>query len=91
MARPIIMKDWYCSQGKARSTRHCFCLQRKLTREVLCFSCSALFKQGRRGEAAKHLRRAAAYDPRYSELLEQCEKENHNFIGDLANSRRGDY
>lgn len=62
-----------------------------LTCVILCFSRSALFKEGRRAEAAKYLRLAAAYNSGYDELLEQCEKENQNFIGDLVNSRRGEY
>ncbi|XP_031401334.1 ALBINO3-like protein 2, chloroplastic [Punica granatum] len=37
---------------------------------------SALFNEGRTAEAAKYLRLAAAYDPKFNELLEQCEKES---------------
>ncbi|XP_031400004.1 ALBINO3-like protein 2, chloroplastic isoform X2 [Punica granatum] len=59
--------------------------------EGLVLLASALFKEGRRAEAAKYLRRAAAYDSRYDQLLEQCEKETQNFVRDLVNSRRGDY
>ncbi|PKI33482.1 hypothetical protein CRG98_046131 [Punica granatum] len=39
--------------------------------EGLVLLASALFKEGRRAEAAKYLRRAAAYDSRYDQLLEQ--------------------
>ncbi|KAK9091567.1 hypothetical protein Sjap_024744 [Stephania japonica] len=33
---------------------------------------STLFNEGQKGEAAKHLRLAAAYDPKYNEYLQQC-------------------
>ncbi|KAK4764067.1 hypothetical protein SAY87_013505 [Trapa incisa] len=59
--------------------------------EGLVLLASALFKEGKRAEAAKHLRLAAAYDSRYEELLEQCQMENQNLIGDLVKSRRGEY
>ncbi|KAK4763256.1 hypothetical protein SAY86_009024 [Trapa natans] len=59
---------------------------------------SALFNQGRTDEAAKYLRLSAAYDSKYNELLEQCEKECQGLcadtkIGDsspLKNEIRGD-
>lgn len=60
---------------------------------------SALSNVGRLAEAAKHLRLAAAYNPEYNELLQQCENElqqqcendNGDFTSDLSSSRRGDY
>ncbi|KAM2118568.1 hypothetical protein EV2_011067 [Malus domestica] len=55
---------------------------------------SALSNEGRKPEALKYLRLAAAYNPTYNELLEQYEKENEedgSFVSDLAGSRRRDY
>ncbi|KAM7270762.1 hypothetical protein ACFE04_029976 [Oxalis oulophora] len=53
---------------------------------------SALYNEGRKLEAANHLRIAAAYNPDYRELLEQCENdEDNNLVNDLSNSRRADY
>ncbi|XP_059665570.1 ALBINO3-like protein 2, chloroplastic isoform X2 [Cornus florida] len=52
---------------------------------------SALYGEGRKVEAAKYLRLAAAYNPAYNEYLEQCEKEEDNFVSDLVSSRRRDY
>lgn len=46
---------------------------------------------GRKAEAAKYLRLAAAYNPAYNRLLEQCEKDEGDFASDLVNSRRRDY
>uniref|UniRef100_A0A7N0RAX5 Uncharacterized protein n=1 Tax=Kalanchoe fedtschenkoi TaxID=63787 RepID=A0A7N0RAX5_KALFE len=48
---------------------------------------SAFFDDGRREEAAMHLRKAVAYNPAYQELLDQCEKDD-DFVSDLADSRR---
>lgn len=52
---------------------------------------SALYNEGRKTEAAKYLRLAAAYNPAYNEYLEQCENDDDNFVSDLVSSRRGDY
>lgn len=54
---------------------------------------SALSNVGRKAEALKYLRLAAAYNPDYKEYLEQYENENEdeNFVGDLVGSRRRDY
>ncbi|XP_050381361.1 ALBINO3-like protein 2, chloroplastic [Argentina anserina] len=52
---------------------------------------SALSNVGRKKEALKHLRLAAAYNPAYNEYLEQCENEDDNLVTDLASSRRSDY
>ncbi|XP_047328489.1 ALBINO3-like protein 2, chloroplastic [Impatiens glandulifera] len=52
---------------------------------------SALYRVGRKAEAAKYLRHAVAYDSAYSDLLAQCENEKDDFSSDLVNSRRGDY
>ncbi|KAK2658781.1 hypothetical protein Ddye_005314 [Dipteronia dyeriana] len=52
---------------------------------------SALCNVGRKAEAAKYLRLAAAYNPAYNRLLEQSEKDEGDFSGDLMNSRRRDY
>ncbi|GLT55387.1 hypothetical protein SLA2020_285150 [Shorea laevis] len=52
---------------------------------------SALYNDGRKAEAAKYLRMAAAYNPAYNEYLEQCENDEDNFVTDLVSSRRGDY
>ncbi|CBI17666.3 hypothetical protein AAG906_013567 [Vitis piasezkii] len=51
---------------------------------------STLYREGRNAEAAKHLRKAAAYNPAYKEYLEECERED-GFVNDLVSSRRGDY
>lgn len=50
---------------------------------------SALFGEGRKTEALKYLRMAAAYDSKYNTYLKEC--ENEDFISDLTNSRRRDY
>ena len=52
---------------------------------------SALYNEGRKVEAAKYLRLAAAYDSSYSVYLEDCEKDEDAFVNDLISSRRGDY
>ncbi|TXG48624.1 hypothetical protein EZV62_024499 [Acer yangbiense] len=52
---------------------------------------SALYNMGRKAEAAEYLRLAAAYNPAYNRLLEQCEKDEGDFASDLVNSRRRDY
>ncbi|XP_031263076.1 ALBINO3-like protein 2, chloroplastic isoform X2 [Pistacia vera] len=52
---------------------------------------SALYNVGRKAEAVKHLRLAAAYNPEYNELLQQCENDDDDFTSDLSSSRRGDY
>ncbi|KAG6703279.1 hypothetical protein I3842_07G076000 [Carya illinoinensis] len=52
---------------------------------------SALYNEGRKTEAAKYLRLAAAYNPAYNEYLEECENDDDNFVSDLVSSRRGDY
>ncbi|KAJ0079896.1 hypothetical protein Patl1_24097 [Pistacia atlantica] len=52
---------------------------------------SALYNVGRKAEAVKHLRLAAAYNPEYNELLQQCENADDDFTSDLSSSRRGDY
>ncbi|KAJ4825178.1 hypothetical protein Tsubulata_022545 [Turnera subulata] len=57
---------------------------------TLVLLASALYNQDRRAEAARYLRLAVAFDPNYKELLEQCEKDDESFVGDLVNSRRGD-
>lgn len=53
--------------------------------------CSALFEVDRKADAVKYLRMAAAYDPGYNDLLERCEKDEENLVGDLVHSRRRDY
>ncbi|KAI5650164.1 hypothetical protein M9H77_36169 [Catharanthus roseus] len=58
--------------------------------EGLLMLSSALYGAGRKVEAAEHLRRAAAYDDRYKEFLEQCEKDEDEFVDELVNSRRSD-
>ncbi|XP_057476776.1 ALBINO3-like protein 2, chloroplastic isoform X1 [Actinidia eriantha] len=52
---------------------------------------SALYNEGRKSEAAKYLRLAAAYDSSYSVYLEECEKDEDAFVKDLVSSRRRDY
>ncbi|XP_057961989.1 ALBINO3-like protein 2, chloroplastic [Malania oleifera] len=52
---------------------------------------SALYNEGRKAEAVKYLRILISYNPAYSELLEQCEKDDDAFVNDLVSSRRGDY
>ncbi|KAF5733543.1 putative cytochrome oxidase biogenesis protein [Tripterygium wilfordii] len=54
---------------------------------------SALYREGRKAEAAKYLRLAAAYDPKYNEFLEQCEnpEPEEDFASDIVSSRRRDY
>ncbi|XP_004304806.1 PREDICTED: ALBINO3-like protein 2, chloroplastic [Fragaria vesca subsp. vesca] len=52
---------------------------------------SALSNVGRKDEALKHLRLAAAYNPAYNEFLEQCENEDDSIVSDLTSSRRSDY
>ncbi|PRQ41569.1 putative membrane insertase OXA1/ALB3/YidC, tetratricopeptide-like helical domain-containing protein [Rosa chinensis] len=52
---------------------------------------SALSNVGRKDEALKHLRLAAAYNPAYNEYVEQCENEDDGLVSDLASSRRSDY
>ncbi|KAK9930002.1 hypothetical protein M0R45_027062 [Rubus argutus] len=41
---------------------------------------SALSNVGRKDEAVKHLRLAAAYNPAYNEYLEQCENEDDSVV-----------
>lgn len=48
---------------------------------------SALFNEGRKAEASKYLRLAAAYSPAFKEYLEQCENDE-DLVADLASSRR---
>ncbi|KAH7543432.1 ALBINO3-like protein 2, chloroplastic [Ziziphus jujuba] len=52
---------------------------------------SVLYNEGRRAEAAKYLRLAAAYNPAFNEYLEQCENDDGTLVSDLVSSRRGDY
>ncbi|KAJ4709239.1 ALBINO3-like protein 2, chloroplastic [Melia azedarach] len=52
---------------------------------------SALSNVGRKAEAAKYLRLAAAYNPEYNQLLEQLENDDGEFVSDLSSSRRRDY
>ncbi|KAL5834407.1 hypothetical protein ACOSQ4_013904 [Xanthoceras sorbifolium] len=52
---------------------------------------SGLYSMGRKAEAAKYLRLAAAYNPAYNRLLEECENDEGDFAGDLVKSRRRDY
>ncbi|BBH06810.1 Membrane insertion protein, OxaA/YidC with tetratricopeptide repeat domain, partial [Prunus dulcis] len=61
--------------------------------EGLLLLSSALSNVGRKAEALKYLRLAAAYNPDYNEYLEQYENENEDesFVGDLIGSRRRDY
>ncbi|CAB4316078.1 unnamed protein product [Prunus armeniaca] len=61
--------------------------------EGLLLLSSALSNVGRKAEALKYLRLAAAYNPDYNEYLEQYENENEDesFVGDLVGSRRRDY
>ncbi|CAL5364861.1 unnamed protein product [Camellia sinensis] len=52
----------------------------------------ALYKEGRKAEAAKYLHIAVVYDFAYNVYLEQCDNDDDKFVGDLVNSRRrGDY
>ncbi|KAF5959297.1 hypothetical protein HYC85_000506 [Camellia sinensis] len=52
----------------------------------------ALYKEGRKAEAAKYLHIAVVYDFAYNVYLEQCDNDDDKFVGDLANTRRrGDY
>ncbi|CAL5363107.1 unnamed protein product [Camellia sinensis] len=52
----------------------------------------ALYKEGRKAEAAKYLDIAIVYDFAYNVYLEQCDNDDDKFVGDLVNSRRrGDY
>ncbi|CAL5321949.1 unnamed protein product [Camellia sinensis] len=52
----------------------------------------ALYKEGRKAEAAKYLHIAIVYDFAYNVYLEQCDNDDDKFVGDLVNSRRrGDY
>ncbi|KAJ0014471.1 hypothetical protein Pint_21342 [Pistacia integerrima] len=46
--------------------------------------------QAHKAEDVKHLRLAAAYNPEYNELLQQCENNDDDFTSDLSSSRRGD-
>lgn len=46
--------------------------------------------EGRKDEAIVHLHRLVAYNPAYSELLDQCKRDDDEFVNDLVNSRRGD-
>lgn len=57
---------------------------------AFCFF-SALSNVGRKAEAAKYLRLAAAYNPEYNQLLEQLENDDGEFVSDLSSSRRRDY
>uniref|UniRef100_A0A5B6YGX5 Uncharacterized protein n=2 Tax=Davidia involucrata TaxID=16924 RepID=A0A5B6YGX5_DAVIN len=59
--------------------------------DSLVLLASALYGEGRKTEAAKYLRMAAAYNSDYNELLEQCENDEDDFVSDLVKSRRGDY
>ncbi|CAK9156326.1 unnamed protein product [Ilex paraguariensis] len=59
--------------------------------DALLLLASALYKEGRKAEAAKYLRLAAAYNPAYNVYLEQCEDDEDDFVSDLVNSRREDY
>ncbi|KAL5538697.1 hypothetical protein UlMin_044465, partial [Ulmus minor] len=52
---------------------------------------SVLYREGRKGEAVKYLRLAAAYDPAYNEYVEQCENDEEPIVTDLVSSRRKDY
>lgn len=52
---------------------------------------SALYNEGCKDEAVKYLRLAAAFDPAYNELLEQCKNDNNSIVSDLVSSRRADY
>ena len=40
---------------------------------ILILSCSTLFQEGEKSEAAKYLRIAAAYDPGANRYLKECE------------------
>ncbi|KAJ7973609.1 ALBINO3-like protein 2, chloroplastic [Quillaja saponaria] len=53
----------------------------------LLFFASALSQVGRKAEATKYLRLAAAYNPAYNEYLEQYETGD-DFVTDLVDSRR---
>lgn len=58
---------------------------------ILAWRFSALSNVGRKDEALKHLRLAAAYNPAYNEFVEQCENEDDGIVSDLTSSRRSDY
>ncbi|KAA8538911.1 hypothetical protein F0562_025603 [Nyssa sinensis] len=59
--------------------------------DALVLLASALYNEGRKTEAAKYLRMAAAYNSDYNKLLEQCENDEDNVASDLVDSRRRDY
>lgn len=52
---------------------------------------SALTNEGRKAEAEKYLRMAAAYNSTYNLYLEQLKNEEDHFVSDLVNSSRGDH
>uniref|UniRef100_A0A1J3FPR7 ALBINO3-like protein 3, mitochondrial n=1 Tax=Noccaea caerulescens TaxID=107243 RepID=A0A1J3FPR7_NOCCA len=52
--------------------------------DALVLYSSAIFNEGRREEAAKHLRKVVAYDPSFQELLQQCEDDDDTIP--IANS-----
>ncbi|KAA8544501.1 hypothetical protein F0562_022459 [Nyssa sinensis] len=59
--------------------------------DALVLLASALYNEGRKTEAAKYLRMAAADNSDYNELLEQCENDEDNVASDLVDSRRRNY
>lgn len=52
---------------------------------------SALTNEGRKAEAEKYLRMAAAYNSTYNLYLEQLQNEEDHFVSNLVNSKRGDH
>lgn len=58
--------------------------------EGLLILSSALYNAGRKAEAAEHLHKAAAYDDQYKEYLDQCEKEEDEFVDEHLSNRKSD-
>ncbi|KAK3039066.1 hypothetical protein RJ639_028517 [Escallonia herrerae] len=59
--------------------------------EALVMLASTLYGEGRKAEAAKYFRLAAAYDSAYNSFVEKCENDEDSFVSDLVSSRRKDY
>ncbi|KAK3012921.1 hypothetical protein RJ639_009678 [Escallonia herrerae] len=59
--------------------------------EALVMLASTLYGEGRKAEAAKYFRLAAAYDSAYNSFVEKCENDEDSFVNDLVSSRRKDY
>ncbi|XAR65826.1 hypothetical protein NMG60_11011785 [Bertholletia excelsa] len=59
--------------------------------DALILLAKALLNKGRKTEATEYLHKAVAYDSAYKVHLEECEKDEDDFVNDLVVSRRRDY